>query len=256
MSGRNKGVRQKRVGTTVRVSAGENQGMREKGIQTTAHASLEHLAEMIADLKEVPALTALEKLLAEGVAPDLLLDSCMEGMRRVGKRFEEGRYFIAALIMAGEIMRCAAEILGPHISVDEARKTKGRVLLGTVQGDIHDLGKNLFASQLRFDGVEVVDLGMDVAPEIFLANAREQIPDMVGLSCVLTSCISGLKDTVKMFRSELGDQRPPIIIGGACVDEKVREFSKADFWAPDSTQGLRIYQQIFRNGFKVPSDAK
>ena len=129
------------------------------------------------------------------------------------------------------------------------------LLLGTVQGDIHDLGKNLFASQLRFDGVEVVDLGMDVAPEVFLANAQSLKPDMVGLSCVLTSCISGLKDTVDMLHRNLGDRRPPIIIGGACVDEKVREFSKADFWASDATLGLRIYQRVFRNGFKALSDA-
>ncbi len=210
---------------------------------------------MIADLKEMPALATLEKLLSEGVAPAVLLDSCMEGMRRVGKRFEEGRFFIAALIMAGEIMRGAAEMLGPHISVDEAGKTKGRIVLGTVQGDIHDLGKNLFASQLRFDGVEVADLGMDVAPEVFLANVKEQKPNMIGVSCVLTSCISGLKDTIEILHGNLGDQRPPIIIGGACVDEKVREFSKADFWASDATQGLRIYQRVFRDGFKVPPDA-
>lgn len=230
--------------------------MHAKGNKGGPHPPLDRLAEMIADLNELPALTLLEKLLSEGMAPAVLLDGCMEGMRRVGKRFEEGRYFIAALIMAGEIMRCAAEMLGPHISMDEACKSKGRVLLGTVQGDIHDLGKNLYASQLRFNGVEVVDLGIDVAPEAFLANAQEHKPDMVGLSCVLTSCISGLKDTIEMLHRHLGAERPPIIIGGACVDEKVQEFTKADFWASDATLGLRIYQQVFRNGFKVPLDAQ
>ena len=97
-------------------------------------SSLEHLTDMIADLKEAPALTTLEKLLAEGVAPALLLDSCMEGMRRVGKRFEEGRYFIAALIMAGEIMRCAAEMLGPHISAEETGKNQRHAVAGDCAG--------------------------------------------------------------------------------------------------------------------------
>ena len=218
--------------------------------------SLEQLTDMVADLKEVPALTTLEGLLAEGVAPELLLESCMEGMRRVGMRFEKGRYFIAALIMAGEIMRCAAEMLGPHIVSGETAKAKGKVLLGTVQGDIHDLGKNLFASQLRFNGVEVVDLGLDVAPEVFLLKAQEQKPNMVGLSCVLTSCISGLKNTVELLHNKLGHQCPPVIIGGACMDEKVREYSKADFWASDAAQGLRICQQLLRDGFRSLPNGK
>jgi methanogenic corrinoid protein MtbC1 len=230
--------------------------MQEMVIGMEKNSSLDNLADMIADLKEEQALAALMRLLVEGMAPDVLLEGCMDGMRRVGKRFEEGRYYIAALIMAGEIMRRAAEILGPHISADGTGKSKGTVLLGTVQGDIHDLGKNLFADQLRFDGVEVVDLGIDVSPDTFLTEARKRKPDMVGLSCVLTSCISGLKDTIQVLRSNLGDQRPPIIIGGACVDEKVREFSKADFCAQDSTLGLRIFQEVLRNGFKVPPDER
>ncbi len=216
----------------------------------TKDPRLELLSELIADLKEAQALDELEKLMACGISPGVLLSSCMEGMHRVGKRFEEGRYFIAALIMAGEIMRQATERLGPHLSIQKKAKTKGRFLLGTVQGDIHDLGKNLFAGLLHFDGVEVVDLGVDVPPEVFVTEVERRKPDMVGLSCVLTSCLSGLKDTIDKLRTRFGDGRPPVIIGGACVDAKIGSFTKADFWAPDAAKGLQIYRKIFAEGFK------
>jgi len=218
--------------------------MHNKKADIVKDSRLEQLSIFIAELKEDQALAALEKLLSEGFSPIILLNNCMEGMRRVGKSFEQGLYFIAALVMAGEIMRRATEMLGPHLSPDEAGKTHGKVLIGTVQGDIHDLGKNLFASLLHFDGVEVIDLGVDVEPADFLAKTGEMTPSMIGLSCVLTSCVSGLKDTIDALRNTLGKTCPPIIIGGACVDEKIKEFCKADLWAEDAYKGLLIYQDV------------
>jgi methanogenic corrinoid protein MtbC1 len=207
---------------------------------------LEQLTLKISDLQEDATLNLLERLISEGLPPPVLLDSCLEGMRMVGKRFEQGGYFIAALIMAGEIMRRATEILGPRLLSCETEKNMGKMLLGTVQGDIHDLGKNIYASLLQFDGVEVIDLGVDVDPEIFLAKTKEMLPVMVGLSCVLTSCIQGLRDTVDRLHRELGKKCPPVIIGGACIDDKIREFSGAEFWAPDAPQGLIIYNNFYK----------
>jgi methanogenic corrinoid protein MtbC1 len=217
---------------------------------------LELLSALIAELKEEQTLALLGKLLSEGSLPSVLLNSCMEGMRRVGKNFEQGRYFIAALVMAGEIMRRATEMLGPHLSPNETMKTQGRVLLGTVQGDIHDLGKNLFSSLLDFDGVEVIDLGVDVETGDFLTKAKETAPSMIGLSCVLTSCVSELKDTVSVLRNTLVEACPPIIIGGACVDKKIKEFVKADFWGEDAYQGLVIYRGIFKKALKHSQTGK
>ena len=215
---------------------------------------LTRLEGMITDLREEPVLSLLKKLLIDGLPPTELLNSCLEGMRHVGKRFEGGRYFISALVMAGEIMRQALQVLGPHLSPADTRKTQGRVVLATVQGDIHDLGKNLFAGMLHFDGVEVVDLGVDVPPEEILTKIRSVMPTMVGLSCVLTSCLSGLRETVTKIREISEDKRPPVIIGGACVDKKIREFVGADYWATDVGQGLNIYRKIFREGTKSSAD--
>jgi methanogenic corrinoid protein MtbC1 len=212
----------------------------------TKDSRLEHLSTLIAELKEDQTLTLLDTLMSEGFSPAVLLNRCMEGMRRVGKNFEEGRYFIAALVMAGEIMRQATEKLGPYLSPDETKKTHGTVLIGTVQGDIHDLGKNLFASLLEFEGVKVVDLGVDVDPGNFISVAKDTILSMIGLSCILTSCVSGMKDTIAALRNSLGEACPPIIIGGACVDEKIKEFVNADFWTEDAYQGLVTYREIFK----------
>jgi len=98
----------------------------------------------------------------------------------------------------------------------------------------------------------VADLGADVPPEAFVAEAERQMPDMVGLSCVLTSCLPGLQETVEMLRRRFGDRRPPVMIGGACVDAKIHEISKADFWAPDAAQGLRVYRKVLMDGFTPP----
>jgi methanogenic corrinoid protein MtbC1 len=220
--------------------------MKKQKNDITKDSRLEHLSALIAELKEDQTLTLIEKLISEKVPPAILFQSCMEGMHRVGKNFEQGRYFIAALVMAGEIMRQATEMLGPHLSAAETEKTQGTVLIGTVQGDIHDLGKNLFASLLGFDGVKVVDLGVDVDPGKFISVAEDTDLTMIGLSCILTSCVSGLKDTIDALHSSLGKTCPPIIIGGACIDEKIKEFVNADFWAEDAYQGLVTYRGIFK----------
>ena len=127
---------------------------------------MERLKTMITDLQEETGLAELQSMLDEGVDPRELLACCMEGMRRVGIRFETGSYFIAGLIMAGEIMRSATELLSPHLTLQQARDGGGRVMLGTIQGDIHDLGKNLFSLLLKCHGIEVIDLGVDVPPEL------------------------------------------------------------------------------------------
>lgn len=129
---------------------------------------LEKLLTMITELQEDDSLAELRSMLDEGVDPKTLLACCMEGMRQIGIRFETGSYFIAALIMAGEIMRSATEILSPYLDHRPASEMGGRIMLGTIQGDIHDLGKNLFSLLLKCHNVDVIDLGVDVPGDVFL----------------------------------------------------------------------------------------
>ncbi len=212
---------------------------------------LQRLLNLITELQEEAVHDELKKLLNEGVSAHKILSCCMEGMRQIGERFESGTYFIAALIMAGEIMRSATGLLTPYLTQEETDKEKGTIMLGTVQGDIHDLGKNLFSILLRCNGFKILDLGVDVAPEIFLEEAKKLKPDIIGISCVLTSSISHLQETVTFLKEKLPDPKIPLLIGGTCVDEHVGRFVDSPFWAKDAADGLRVCQRIMQESGKT-----
>jgi methanogenic corrinoid protein MtbC1 len=202
------------------------------------------LIQRIVELKEKECLAEVADMLASGWEPLDLLDSCVRGMQEIGRRFEDGRYFISALIMAGAIMRQTTEMLEPHLKSRKADPIIGTLLLGTVAGDIHDLGKNLFAILARFRGIKIVDLGVDVPPEEFLAKAKKIKPEMIGISCVLSTAWPDLKETVELLRRKLPSPRPAIIIGGTCIDEHVCRHVKSDYWVREATEGLAICQQV------------
>ena len=220
--------------------------MSNRSRRNTAVDPLEHLIALITDLKEEESLKELKALIESGVDPKALFQCCMEGMRRVGVLFEKGVYYIAALIMAGEIMRVATALLTPHLSIAKVAETGGGcVMLGTIQGDIHDLGKNLFSLLLQCNGIKVIDLGVDIAGEVFFAEAAKNQPDIIGISCVLTNNVEHLKQAVHDLQSGFPNQRPPIIIGGTCLDERIAEYVGATYWAKDAAAGLRICEKFF-----------
>ncbi len=206
-----------------------------------------HLIDLIVELDERQCISEIESMLSSGWEPMDLLDCCIQAMRIVGKRFEEGRYFIAALIMAGAIMRQATELIEPHLMHRESYDTSGTIILGTIAGDIHDLGKNLFAVLVRCIGLEVIDLGVDVPPAAFLDAARRMRPDLIGISCVLTLALPDLKTAVTALRTNLAPPRPPVIIGGTCIDEQIYRHVKADYWVQDAAQGVKICRQIIQD---------
>lgn len=212
----------------------------------TLDRRLEHLTVMITELQEEASLSELRSMLAEGVDPKMLLACCMEAMQRIGIRFETGSYFIAALIMAGEIMRCATELLSPYLTGQQSASSGDRILLGTIQGDIHDLGKNLFADLLKCNGIEVIDLGVDVPAKVFLEQAEKWHPHIIGISCVLTTAVENLKQAISFFKQELPGPGSPIIIGGTCIDERIADHVGTTLWADDAAAGLRKCQEILQ----------
>lgn len=228
----------------------DRRGQRKK--RTDFAVRLKHLVRLIVDLKEKECLAEVVDLLAAGCPPQDLLNSSIQAMEEIGKRFEDGRYFISALIMAGAIMEQATQMIEPYLDAQETEPIAGILLLGTVAGDIHDLGKDLFATLARFRGIHVVDLGVDVPAATFLSEARKLKPAMIGISCILTTAWPKLKGTVALLREELPKPRPPIIVGGGCIDDNVCRHVKADFCVNDASAGIAICQEIMKTPVTHP----
>ncbi len=136
------------------------------------------------------------------------------------------------------------DLLEPHLGTKKTESVIGTMLLGTVAGDIHDLGKNLFAILARCKGIHVIDLGVDVPPATFLAKAQEHKPAMIGISCVLTTGWPKLEETVSLLRNKLPPPVPSIIIGGTSIDEHVCRYVKSDFCVSDASEGLAICHRV------------
>ena len=204
----------------------------------------------VLELEETEALAMVRTRLRAGDNPLALVEACEAGMRRVGERYEQGEYFLSALIMAGEIFRQVMERVQPAIEARIRGSGSGRVLLGTVQHDIHDIGKNIQSVLLSCYGYgfTVLDLGVDVPPAAFLAQAVEFQPDVVGLSGLLTGSYDSMRETVLTLRqtAEPRITRLPIIIiiGGGTLNEQVRQYVGADYWVGNSMDGVRLCQRL------------
>ena len=212
---------------------------------------LRSLAGRIAVLDEQGALDVVTLRVAAGDDPLAIIEECERGMRYVGEHYESRKYYISGLIMAGEIFREAMLILGPLLPESgTSRDSAGSVLLCTVCGDIHDLGKSIVAMMLRSYGLVVHDLGVDVAPAEVARRARELRPDIVGLSGLLTLAIEGMKATITELRGAAADlgRELPVIIGGGIVDEQTCAWTGADLWANDAAQGVQLIRAAVAAG--------
>jgi methanogenic corrinoid protein MtbC1 len=204
------------------------------------------LATMVAEFDEDGAQTLVRRRLAQGEDPMVLLDECSEGVKAVGKKYEEGVYYISALIMAGEVLRGVLEIIAPAVSHDERSGVRGTMLVCTVQGDIHDVGKDIAVTLLRAHGIEVVDLGVNVPPTRVADSVAELRPGVVGLSGLLTEAFRSMQRTVTAVRERTADwSKPvPIILGGTPMSQDVCDFAGADRWCTDAVEGARIVREL------------
>lgn len=204
------------------------------------------LIRCVADLQENEALALVRARLERSDDPLQIVEDCQEGLRQVGERYERREYYLAGLIMAGEIFRQVMELLAPLIQVRFAGHESGVILLGTVAGDIHDIGKNSLSLLLTSYGFTVHDLGVDVSAADFLAAATVHRPDIVGLSGLLTSSYDAMRDTIRLLRT-VGDPAIaalPIIVGGNQINQQVCDYIGADAWVTDAMAGVRLCQRL------------
>jgi methanogenic corrinoid protein MtbC1 len=210
--------------------------------ETTEHSLIAHLA----DLDESYVLKAVQHLLDKGEDPLRIIKVSEQAMMLVGERYEKRKYYLSGLIMAGEIFREVMSMCQPLMEERLTGSVSGRVLLGTVQGDIHDIGKRIVEVALRCYGFTVEDLGVDVPPQRFVERVRENPPDVIGLSGLITVAYDGMKETARLLKEQSGSAGPaiPVIIGGSLLNQKICDFTGADFWTNDAMEGVRICQRI------------
>jgi methanogenic corrinoid protein MtbC1 len=200
----------------------------------------DELATAISDLEEEKVLSLLQARLDKGEDALSILTSCQEGMVLVGKRYETGDYFISDLMMSGEIFKRATAILTPRMAAG-AGATRGKVVFGTVKGDIHNIGKDLVVGLLRASGYDVADLGVDVPAQKFVDTVKETGARIVGLSGLLTVAFDSMKETVGALRG--AGLRVKVMIGGGPTTGAVKDYTGADAWGMNAQAAISLANQ-------------
>jgi methanogenic corrinoid protein MtbC1 len=201
------------------------------------------LIHLIADLKENETLAMVKEKISGGADPLSVLDGTRKAMEIVGKRFESGDYFLPDLIMAGAIIEEISKIVKPHLQKERKEVKKGRVVIGTVAGDIHDIGKDIVVFMLDVNGYDVVDLGIDVPIDAFVSKINEVKPRVMGLSGFLTLAFDSMKKTVEAIEKAGLRQGIKIMIGGGQIDEEVRKYVNADAYGKDAVAAVNLCRQ-------------
>jgi len=188
----------------------------------------EDLISTLADLKEEEVLALVRKSLDEGQDPMEILDNSRKAVAIVGQRYQTGEYFIPELVYSGEILKAIVEMVKPKLSDSAEIKRLGKVIIGTVAGDIHDIGKDIVTFMLDVNGFEVYDLGVDVPAQLFVDKIKETEAPVVGLSGFLTLSFDSMKETVAAIKAAGLRDKVKIMVGGGTLDEKVGEYVGAD----------------------------
>ena len=201
------------------------------------------LTKAVADLEEEKAIKMTKDRLAKGEDANKLLAESREGMELVGKRFGEGEYFLPELVYSAEIFKQLAEILKPKLKAEVKTGKVGKAIVGTVAGDIHDIGKDIVVFMLDMNGFEVIDLGVDVPAQKFVDAIKQSNASIVALSGFLTLAFDSMKETVDAIKAAGLRSKVKIMIGGGQIDEEIRKFSGADAYGKDAMAGVTIAKQ-------------
>ncbi|MBA7627141.1 Methionine synthase [subsurface metagenome] len=209
----------------------------------------EELLQAIAELEEEKSYTLVKKVLDEGVNPKEIIDILRKGVEIVGERFNKKEYFLTELVMSGEIFQQSAKILETAMKEgSETIESLGVVVIGTVKGDVHDIGKNIFVTLLQAAGCEVHDLGVDIPAEEFITKVKETKANIVAYSGLLTVALDSMKKTTEALKSAGLREKIKIIIGGLPVDEMWMKKAGADAYTDNAFNGVKIVTNWLREG--------
>lgn len=208
-------------------------------------ADMEALAQAIINGKAPDAKQITEEALAEGMNPgDILNNGLVAGMNVVGAKFKNNEFYVPEVLIAARAMKMAMEVLRPKLA-SSGVEAKGKVAIGTVAGDLHDIGKNLVAMMLEGAGFEIVDLGVDVKPQTFVQAVKDGA-NVVALSALLTTTMPAMKDTIEVLKSEGVRDQASIMIGGAPVTQNYADEISADGYAPDAASAVDKAKELLK----------
>jgi methylmalonyl-CoA mutase cobalamin-binding domain/chain len=207
--------------------------------------SNEKIINAIVELDELTTLKLTKDLLNSGIDPIQILEICRTGMSIVGKKFEVGDFFLSEMIMASEIFNQVMELIRPQLMKLDTRKL-GKIVIGTVEGDVHDIGKNIVIALLEAEGFEVIDLGVDVPPERFISAIEEHSPNIVGMSSLLTVALEATRRTVDAIEAAGLRDTVKIIVGGGRIDPHAADYIKPDAFTDNAAYGVSLCKQLLR----------
>jgi methylmalonyl-CoA mutase cobalamin-binding domain/chain len=206
---------------------------------------LEKLTELIIELEVDDIQEAVKEALEEDQAdPFQVLDALTKGMDEVGRRYEEKEYYLTELVLAGETMKEAFEVLQPALAKLDNTEAKKKIVLATVKGDNHDIGKNILASLLLSSGFEIHDLGMDVDPKDIVEEVRKSNADVVALSSLLTMTVEQIQVTHEALKEAGLRDKVKLIVGGAPLNAELAKKLGADAFAEDAVEGVRLIKDL------------
>jgi 5-methyltetrahydrofolate--homocysteine methyltransferase len=204
---------------------------------------LQELYDAVLDGNRDAAKANVEQGLAESIEPGAVLEAMVSAMGEVGRLFEEGEYFVPEMLIAARAMKTGMEILKPQL-VDADIQPAGKIVAGTVKGDLHDIGKNLVCMMLEGAGFQVVDLGADVSPETFVNAVREHQPDFIAMSALLTTTMPNMQTTIDALKEAGLRNQVKVLIGGAPITDDYAEKIGADGYAPDASRAVKLAQSL------------
>lgn len=203
----------------------------------------EQLTNAVAELKEDEAIQMVKDMIAKGEDANMIFDSARKGMETVGKRFADGEYFLPELIYSGEIFKAISEIVKPVMTADAGGEKIGKVIVGTVAGDIHDIGKDIVVFMLDISGFDVYDLGVDVPVQTFVDKIKETEAPIVALSGFLTLAFDAMKDTCDAIVAAGLRDKVKIMIGGGQIDDEIKKYAGADAYGRDAMTAVALAKE-------------
>ena len=205
----------------------------------------QELIDAIIEMHEQDALTITKEMLDAGADPLEVLEACSSAMEVIGKRFEDDEYFISELILAGVMLKEISELVKPHLLRGAPTEKLGTVVVGTIEGDIHDIAKDIVVFMLDTMGFDVIDLGVDVPPATFVEAVKESGAQVVALSGFLTLAYDAMRVTVQALR-DAGLTDVKVMIGGGQIDAEVQDYARADGWGKDAMTAVNLAKEWYQ----------